>query len=129
MGHRAFYTAREDNMVSSKALENLRKYFTDLANQKVADINEYTGTLRDVLFDLITADTYVAGIATKILDGDPVESYEVSFVSVPFLKNEHFWQLRDGREVDIEQNPDILAHAKIIEKVRKVCYDILNRGH
>jgi hypothetical protein len=54
----------ENDMVSSEDLAGIRRCFEELKRQSV-DPHNWKGLLFDVVFEIITADTYIAGIASK----------------------------------------------------------------
>ena len=56
-------------------MTEMRNLFEVLAEQSL-DIHEYAGRLFDVVFEILTADSFVAGIAGKLLDGDAVSTEE-----------------------------------------------------
>jgi hypothetical protein len=111
-------------MVSSKALEELRMCYGAVQQQSI-NISEYSGTLFDILFDIITAETYIAGIASKILDGEDVEPVERKLASKPFLIDGHLWQLDNGQIYDVQNPVEVCQYAVHIERLREKCHEIL----
>lgn len=89
------------------------------------DPNDYDGPLGDVVFDIITADTYVAGIATKLLDGEHVEPAEAAFVSRPMLSGS-CW-VHQGQQFDLSREPAVYQAARAVEQTRDICNKILSR--
>jgi hypothetical protein len=111
-------------MVSSK-LKKLDQKFNKLKKTSV-DMNKYTEDhIIDALFEIYTADTYVAGIATTLLNGGQVEKSNYIVVTTRYLRDKKYWIMIDGREIDISEYEEILEFAEIIEETRTECYSIL----
>jgi hypothetical protein len=93
---------------------------------KTASINpaDYAGAMFDVVFDIITADTYVAGVATKLVDGERVDPAEAAYVSRPLLKGSAW--LYEGQEFDLSQHPAAFKAAEAVERTRAICARILS---
>lgn len=83
------------------------------------------GPLFQVVFEVITADTFIAGIASKILDGDPIEPRERVVVSSPVLIEERWWQCDNGQMFDVQEHTEIRKIAMNIERLRKKCNEVL----
>ena len=111
-------------MVPSKVIAEIKQSYEALARQSI-DPHNYTGYLFQVVFEIITADTFIAGIASKILDGEPIEPEDRAVVSSPVLIEERWWQCDDGQMYDVQGHAEVRQVAMNIEKLRKKCYDIL----
>lgn len=117
-------------MVPATMMSELRSSFEDLRRRKI-DLVGYAGLGHAAAFDLITTDSFVAGIATKILDGSSVESNERAAVEKPFLVEGNTWRLVSGEVFDLRDDTELRELAISIERVRECCYKILWRstGH
>jgi|KBSMisStandDraft_5_1062788.scaffolds.fasta_scaffold1030641_1 hypothetical protein len=62
-------------MGSTAMIEELRASL-DVMQRTSVRAADFEGALFDVVFDILTADTYVAGVATKILDGESIPHNE-----------------------------------------------------
>ena len=113
-------------MVSPQGMNEIRNLYETLANQKL-DIHEYSNQWFDVVFEIITADTYVAGIASKLLGGDTIDPEEAAYVSQPMLIANRCWRCEDGRLFDINPDPKVKALALAIEGLRHKCNEALSQ--
>jgi|SRR5882724_1614113 len=111
-------------MVPTKVLEELRQLYE--SDERVIDLANYAGSLFDVAFDVITADTFVAGIASKIVDRDIVTAEERIAVDVPFLLEDRWWRRDDGQLFDLQPHAEIHKVAISIEYLRGKCSDALS---
>lgn len=111
-------------MVSSK-LKKLDQKFNKLKSTRV-DMNKYKEDhIIDALFEIYTADTYVAGIATTLLDRGKVDKSNYIVVTTRYLRDKKYWIMVDGREIDISEYEEILKYAEIIEEIRKECCSLI----
>lgn len=111
-------------MVSPKIIDEIRGLYEALTEQSL-DIHEYSDRMFDVVFDIITADTYVAGVATKIIDGDPIAPKERNFIGRPLLMEDRWWRCDDGELFDIQRYPRVKLVASTVESLRHKCNDAL----
>ena|SRR5215470_4958760 len=111
-------------MVSSKDVDEIRQCFDELKHHSV-DPHNYSGLLFDVVFEIITADTYIAGVASKILDGEFIEVEERLLLGKSLLIDEHWWQRRTGEVFDMQDHADISEYAMKVERLREKCYQAL----
>ena len=119
---RAYSPKRSNHMVSPKVRNEIRERYEALAGQSL-DIHKYSDRMFDVVFEIITADTYVAGVASKIIDGDTVTPDDWNFIGRPMLMEGRWWRCDDGQLFDIEQDPEIKLVASSIESLRHKCND------
>jgi hypothetical protein len=103
----------------------IRNLFEVLAEQSL-DIHEYSDRLFDVVFEILTADSFVAGIASKLLDGDAVTPEERVFVDSPMLIENRWWRCDDGQLFDIQPYPRVKMAADAVEKLRHKCHEALS---
>jgi len=90
------------------------------------DPSRYVGTFVDVVFELLETDAFVAGVASSLLEGRIIESERLAILRRPFLVGTT-WELRDGSVVDIQEAPALLAHARLIESLKKEIFTRSNR--
>jgi hypothetical protein len=113
-------------MVSSKALmSELERNFRKLQNQ-LLDVNTYAHPLSDVVFDLMTIETGIAGIVTRLLDGQAIPSAHVLILQKPVPIEEHIWKPDDGVSMDLEDRPEIVQYARILEQTREAALKVVN---
>jgi hypothetical protein len=90
------------------------------------NIADYEGTLFDVVFDILTADTFVAGIATKILDGESIPPNERVVIRNPLLEK-NSW-IYERQPFDLSAHPAVLTVARAVEHTRALCCRIIDAG-
>jgi hypothetical protein len=112
-------------MVSSKVIAEVKHRYENLKERSI-DPHGYSGVLFDIAFEIITADTYIAGIASKILDRESIEPEERALLSKPLLKDGHWWQRPTGEEFDIQECVEMIRVASSIEELREKCNQALS---
>jgi hypothetical protein len=112
-------------MVSAKVKRDLEIAFKDLANTSV-DLDLYSGKLLSVAFDVFTSDTFIAGIADKILSGDTVDNNDRIILAKPLILDEICWVTNNGQTVDIKDDKLLFELAQKIENLRKICVNIVS---
>jgi hypothetical protein len=110
-------------MVSSKVRKDLEVAFEELASTSV-DIHVYNGQLLDTAFDVFTANTFIAGVADKVLSGDAVDDSDRMILATPLILNQTFWVMNCGQAINIENDQPLFELAQKIEKVRELCLKI-----
>jgi hypothetical protein len=110
--------------MSIKKLEQLY----DALRRKTTNVNRYAGALTDVAFELVTADTFVAGIASSLLEKRAVAPGEFAVLRSQFLVGTD-WKLQDGSTVDLRNEPDLLEHAQVLEALKEECIASTSRRH
>ena len=113
-------------MGSTAMIEELRASL-DVMQRTSVRAADFEGALFDVVFDILTADTYVAGVATKILDGESIPHNERVVVVRSPLIVKNSW-LYEGRPFDLSAHPTILAVARAVEHTRDLCCRIIDAG-
>ena len=106
--------------------KKLRLAFKELAETSIK-LNDYRGKLSDIAFDLSITDSFIAGIADRILGGDLITSDEIALLRKPFLHDETFWTTTDGLCADLEHSPELLGFASKIEEVRRICSEFVRQ--
>lgn len=102
----------------------IKRCYEALANTGI-DIHKYSGPLFDVVFEIISADTFVAGVASKLLDRDPVTREERAIISAQMLLEGRLWRLDNGKLFDLQSYAEIQAAATVIETLRAKCCEAL----
>jgi hypothetical protein len=107
-------------MVRTKVLKDLKLMFD--SKDRVIDLHRYTGELFDVVFDIVSADTFVAGIASKLLAHEAILSEEQAFITNPFFDRHGNWKSSDGKTINLRSAHEVYTVALALEKLRaKYC--------
>jgi hypothetical protein len=107
-------------MVRSDQLSRLRQLFDDVKRKRL-NIHSYSGKLFDVIFDILTAESAVAGIATRLIEGQAVPTKHTANLQKPFMIGDD-WLLDGGERIDLAGSPDIHIYAVTLERLREACY-------
>ena len=110
-------------MVSTKVLKELRQLYD--SDERVFDIHKCRDRLFDVAFEINTTDSFVSGIASKILDRGKVTAKERLFISKPLLDEGALWRCDDGETFDIGPYPEVMRVVTGMEKLRVKCEEAL----
>ncbi len=102
----------------------IKRCYEALTDKRI-DIHKYSGPLFDVVFEIITADTFVAGVASKLLDRDPVTREERNIISAQMLLEGRLWRLDNGQLFDLQAHAEIKEIAMTIETLRAKCNEAL----
>lgn len=111
-------------MVPPEIIREIKQCYDALAQHSL-DPHSYTEPVFQVVFEIITADTFIAGIASKILDGDPVEPEDRVILSNPLLIGGHWWRCDNGQVFDVRKHEEVRRIAVNIERLRKKCNEAL----
>jgi hypothetical protein len=111
-------------MASAQLIQEIRDLFDTLSNQSLT-VHHYSGRVFDAVFDITTADTFVAGVASRLIDGDAATIEEFGFIGEPMLTEGRWWRCNDGKLFDLEPYPEIKLVAGTIESLRQKCYEAL----
>jgi hypothetical protein len=84
------------------------------------DVHDYKGRMFEAAFDLMTAETAVAGIADTLLTSGSVPREHVAILRNPILTDTRY-VLPDGTAVDLKPAPALLQHARLLDEVRRLC--------
>ncbi len=106
-------------MVSSRVEAELRRSYEDLQARSI-NVNAYEGFWRDVAFDLVTVDAFIAGIVSRILDRDTISDQEKMILRHPWLVGQR-WDGHEVRKADLGEMPEMLHYAQTIEHARTLC--------
>jgi hypothetical protein len=114
-----------DHMVSPKMRRGVKRCYEALLAESL-EIHRYSGTVFDVAFQIITAETFVAGVATKILDREVVSPEEAAVIKNPLVLEGSLWRCDDGQTFDLKPFPQVHRTAIRVESLRAKCYDALD---
>ncbi len=106
-------------MVSPEMSAMLRESYSKLQTYSL-DVNAYDDWQQDVVFDMTTIDTYLAGLASRLLSGQAITREEKTMLLYPFLVDE-VWNGHWVRQTDLSGIPEILRYAQVIEQTRASC--------
>ena len=104
-------------MVSPQS--TLKMAFDKLRNTKISVLN-YQGELKNVVFDMATAESFIAGIADQVLGGQPIAAEHRSGLAQEVF-NGTAWLSTDGERFDLTASPELLEYAQAIDDARKAC--------
>jgi hypothetical protein len=110
-------------MVSSKVRSKLVEAFETLKNSTL-DIHNYSGNDFDVVFDIISTDTFIAGIVDRIIDGQNIDQQENVILKKKYLENT-CWITTEGNLLPLEHLPEVLEYAQVLQKVQQLCAKII----
>jgi hypothetical protein len=113
----------EDNMIPFQLETDLRNCFEDLKTQPL-NVNRYDGPEGDLAFDITTADTFIAGILSSILDRATISEQAKAVLRDPMLVG-LTWRGRQTQDAYLGDLPELLKNAEIIERARVLCLEAL----
>lgn len=96
----------------------------DSLQRSTVDPNRYKAALQDVVFELMEADTFVAGIASSFLEGEQVDRSHLAILGMTFLVDTS-WLRRDGSRFDLQSYPELLDYARCVEALKHECARLL----
>jgi hypothetical protein len=111
-------------MVSSELMAEIEHWYEVVRYQSI-DPHKYSGESFDVVCEIITADTFVAGIASKLLDGSTIDPIERQIIGDPLITDQHWWKRGSGQKFDFHAFPEICQVVQSLEKLRSLCKDAL----
>jgi hypothetical protein len=82
--------------------------------------NCYKGEIKELVFELLDAETFVAGIASTLLEGQCPERAAMPILETTFLFGT-CWMRRDGSQFDLRATPEVLDHARRVEALKDAC--------
>ena len=112
-------------MVSAKMIVEIKRKYQALSNKRI-DIHQYSGPLFDVAFEITSADSFVAGVASKLLDRDSITREERILISTQVLLDGRLWRRDSGELFDLHSYAEIKDLAVSIENLRAICYEALS---
>ena len=107
-------------MVSSKLIREIGKRYEALM-QKSIELGKYNGALFDVAFEITTAETFVAGVASKIVDHNQLTADDKLIVGRSVMLESRWWKCASGSLFDLNEHPEISRAAIAIEELRAAC--------
>lgn len=107
-------------MVSTEMMAAVKLAFDALEDQQL-DIHRYSPPLSDVIFEIFSADSFIAGIAGKILDRDSISPEERTILDRPLLTDRRWWLRDNGELFDLQPHQEISNAANAVEDLRAKC--------
>jgi hypothetical protein len=98
-------------------MREIQSLFEELRDMRV-DPDRFTHKLKNVAFELIDADTFIAGIASCFLEHEEVNASHVAILRMPLLDGT-FYLGRDGYRIDLQPYPQLLEYAQRVEALRR----------
>jgi len=108
-------------------MDEIKELYDALAKQSL-DIHQYSGRLAEVVFDIFTVDSFVAGIASKLLDRRAISAEERAFVARPMFLDDRWWRCEDGQLFDIRSDASVKIVAETVERLRRKCDEAVSPG-
>ena len=84
------------------------------------DLKAFTGQLADVAFEITTAESFLAGIASALLERGVMDPSHRVVLEKEFLRGTT-WNLGDGARVDLSSAPELLQAARAVQELRDEC--------
>jgi hypothetical protein len=101
-------------------MSHLERLFFALKTKTHTRMSDYDGAMADVVFEILTADSLLAGIADTILTGHIPNRAIVPYLAHGTLSGS-VWCMPDGELVDLANQPELLAHARLLDQMRLAC--------
>jgi len=115
-------------MVSSKVKDELRTAY-DALKVRAINVHSYSGELFDAVFDIVTLETAIAGIADTILSDGVVSAESIGILQAPIFADERKTKMlrREGPTVNLSAHSKLLKHLRAIDRLREMCLQIYER--
>ena len=115
--------------IETRMKDEIQKLYNVLKKTPI-DLFSYDGEMKDIAFDITLTDSYVAGIADRIVNNEPpLKNAELKSLHYPFVVDGQYWWFKKSRKVDLEPFPDLLKLATLLETLRIKCLNFLKQGH
>lgn len=116
-------------MVSPKIKKELEELNKSLSVTSL-DLFKYEGESFDVACEITTAESYIAGIADKIIEKSPLHESDWKILNRIFLVAGDNWLLEGVKAINLKTYPELLQLVEAIEKLRLKCLEALKtRGN
>ena len=113
----------------TSAFIDLKRSFLKLKHQPPLRLQDYDGAIRDVVFDVFTAETFIAGIAESLLSKVTPSPQHLEILTTRLLTQDRCWKGTLVTAVDINATPEIARYVELLEEVRRNCLVIVrNQG-
>lgn len=100
-------------------MNKLRQIFDELRSQSV-DPSAYSGRLADAAFEIVSADTFIAGIASALLDGRRPSEQEEAILHRDYLIGSS-WMTDDGDRIELGAAIELCDYARLVERLKVEC--------
>jgi hypothetical protein len=101
------------------AVNALRASFDQLSKASIK-ARDYGGDLSDVVFDMLSAESFVAGVADRLLSGQQMLFEHRSVITDDLLRG-NAWISQSRAPFDLTPYPEVLEYARTIDETRKAC--------
>jgi len=96
------------------------KYLVDMLRMISVNPRKYSGELADVVFELISADSLIAGVAEALLSGNSLKMEHKTVLSKRLLLGSQ-WALSDGSLIDLSEQAELLEYGSLIQRISDEC--------
>ena len=96
----------------------LASSFDNLRRVKISPQN-YQGALSDVVFDMVTADSFVAGVADHVISGQQIPHEHRDTIAQELLRGNAC--VSQAGDFDLTPYPELLEYARTIDETRQAC--------
>jgi len=108
--------------------ENIKDAFNSFNQLKAPDMFSLNSEMSEVLFELYTIDTYIAGLVTCILDNCSLSHEEVLNIPTCLFDDDgvsFIVENNSKQAITLSKCPEILNYAKALERVRALLVSYL----
>jgi hypothetical protein len=113
-------------MVSSKVEAQLREAFDALCKCTI-EVHDYAGDAFAAVFDIYTQESFVAGIAEKLLNHAVIGEQDRRIVATNHLHGHCWLMVESGKRVSLAHLPEVLEYAQRINDVQRLCLRLMGR--
>jgi hypothetical protein len=107
-------------------ISEVKEGYCHLSNTSI-DPDRYENGVADVVCDILTVDSFVAGIAASIIEAAHVDHSDAVHLAREFL-NENVWTTLAGSSFDLSEFPEILQHARLVVRLQNSCLGLLRNA-
>lgn len=119
-------------MVSSENLVDLERAFNTYKKLEAPDMFSVSSDMADALFDIYTVDSYVAGLVTKVLDGESLTHEEIEGIPKHLFDNDGFSlvSINNSRQpINLKDFPEVLHYVRALDQLRIILVGINRASH
>ena len=106
-------------------MRDLQTQYATLRGRSVRSQRDF-GILSDVLFELTTLDTFIAGCADTLIGGGRVDKRILKTLRTPLPLDHESWTLQSGKRVDLSERPEVTSYARLLERIRGVLEQLVS---
>lgn len=105
-------------MVPPKNLERLKKQYEILASKQAPDMFNYDEDIQNVLFEVFTLESALAGLASRRLKMQKIENFD-SILGHKIVNRAEYVN-ENGESIDLSAHPELLGYLAELEKLRSL---------